>query len=60
MKCISCNVEMDGGYFLQLSLGGNIKIVKDDRFSSGACPEVAVCPKCGRIELYVDYNSIKK
>ena len=60
MKCINCNVEMEGGYILQLSVGGNIKIVKAGVFRSESCPDVSVCPKCGRVELYVDYNSIKK
>ena len=61
MKCSDCNIEMEGKYVLQLGFGGNIKIVKIDTFGvNEACPEVFVCPTCGKVELYVDYRSIKK
>ena len=60
MKCIKCNTEMEDGYILQLSVGGNIKIAKANMFSNASCPNVIVCPKCGKVELYIDYNGNKK
>lgn len=59
MQCVNCNMEMEGGYMLQLGFGGNIRIVQASPLKSEACPDVSVCPRCGKVDLYVDYKSIK-
>jgi len=60
MKCPNCAAEMESGYMLQLGFSGVIRVVKDkDSLASGKVA-VSVCPNCGKIEAFVDYESISK
>lgn len=50
---------METGYMLQLGLSGIIHVVKDKGSLTAGKVAVLVCPDCGKIEAYVDYESIK-
>lgn len=59
-KCSSCNIEMLDGY--------SLKGTKSDLYiqKQGICGitlntvNIAVCPQCGKVEMYVDPKKIDK
>lgn len=59
MNCSNCTTEMEHGYMLQLGLSGVIRVVKDKDGLSPGKATAAVCPNCGKLEIFVDYKSIK-
>ena len=59
MKCPNCGIDMENGYSLQLGLAGTIRVVKNEHNLTSGGVAVSVCPGCGKVELHVDYKSIK-
>ena len=51
---------MENGYALQLASAGTIRVEKEAE-PNLALGRIAasVCPGCGKVELYVDHQSIK-
>ena len=59
MKCPNCFGKMENGYMLQLGISGIIRVVEDKDSLSPGKVTVSVCPNCGKVEMLVDYGSIK-
>jgi len=59
MKCPICGTEMNTGYTALLHLGGVLRIVKmDPSLKKTAIAQAALCPNCGKLELYLSPEKI--
>lgn len=61
MNCPICGTEMKDGYSVHPGLGGFIRVVNLDVYQAEKIPllQLSVCPKCGKIEIFVDVKKIK-
>ena len=59
MVCPNCGTEMKSGYTLQLGFGGSVRVVKKADTPVSDQIALLVCPNCGKLEPFVDYESIK-
>lgn len=60
-KCLRCNTEMKEGYDVKVRGGAYGVIISKGKgvFSKRLkAPNVAICPKCGEISLYLDPKNI--
>ena len=58
MKCPVCSTEMKSGYAIYPGFAGIPHVVKIDVGPKDTIPQAAICPNCGKLELYLPPEKI--
>ena len=59
MKCPVCGTEMKSGYTFLPGIAGVSRLVKmEPGLHKTAVPQAALCPNCGKLELYLPPEKI--
>lgn len=60
-KCIRCGTDMKENYGIKVQSGGyGIEITNGTKIFSERIgkPQIAICPKCGELSIYIDTEKV--